>query len=456
MSARVLVVDDIKANVKLLEAKLKAEYYDVLTAFNGEDALKIIEEEHPDIVLLDVMMPGMDGFEVCQAIRSNPKIAHIPVVLVTALDQPQDRVQGLKAGADDFLTKPVNDIALCARVKSLVRLKMMTDELMLRQSTGEQMGLVQKEEDVTKDQSGRILVIEDRRVAAQQVSLTLSDNCDVVVESDEQEVLIKVRSDEYDVIIVSLDLQEADGLRLCSQLRTIEATRGTPILAISDEGEMKRLLRGLDLGVNDYVTRPLDHNELKARVQTLLKRKKYQDRLRENLQLSLELAISDQLTSLYNRRYMETHLGALVRRAKSQGKPLSILMMDIDHFKAVNDTHGHAVGDEVLIEFSSRLKRNVRGLDLACRFGGEEFVVVMPETDGAFAYMVAERLRQDVADITFETDAGPLDITLSIGIACLEGDEETGEEILKRADHALYKAKGEGRNRVETDAANAA
>ena len=456
MSARVLVVDDIKANVKLLEAKLKAEYYDVLTAFNGEDALKIIEEEHPDIVLLDVMMPGMDGFEVCQAIRSNPKIAHIPVVLVTALDQSQDRVQGLKAGADDFLTKPVNDIALCARVKSLVRLKMMTDELMLRQSTGEQMGLVQKEEDVTKDQSGRILVIEDRRVAAQQVSLTLSDNCDVVVESDEQEVLIKVRSDEYDVIIVSLDLQESDGLRLCSQLRTIEATRGTPILAISDEGEMKRLLRGLDLGVNDYVTRPLDHNELKARVQTLLKRKKYQDRLRENLQLSLELAISDQLTSLYNRRYMETHLGALVRRAKSQSKPLSILMMDIDHFKAVNDTHGHVVGDEVLIEFSSRLKRNVRGLDLACRFGGEEFVVVMPETDGAFAYMVAERLRQDVADITFETDAGPLDITLSIGIACLEGDEETGEEILKRADHALYKAKGEGRNRVETDAANAA
>lgn len=456
MSARVLVVDDIKANVKLLEAKLKAEYYDVITASNGEDALKIIEAEHPDIVLLDVMMPGMDGFEVCRIMRKNPDIAHIPVVLVTALDQPEDRVEGLKAGADDFLTKPVNDVALCARVKSLVRLKMMTDELMLRQSTGEQMGLLQKEEGLADSISGRILVVEDRHVAAQQVAQTLAKNNDVVVESVGQEVLIKARSDDFDVIIVSLNLQEEDGLRLCSQLRTIEATRGTPILAISDEGEMKRLLRALDLGVNDYVTRPLDHNELTARVQTLLRRKKYQDKLRENLQLSLELAISDQLTSLYNRRYMETHLGALVRRAKEQEKPLSILMMDIDHFKAVNDTYGHAVGDEVLIEFSSRLKRNVRGLDLACRYGGEEFVVVMPETDGAFAYMVAERLRQDVADLTFQTESGPLDITLSIGIACLEKEEQSGAEILKRADVALYKAKGEGRNRVETDAASAA
>jgi len=456
MSARVLVVDDIKANVKLLEAKLKAEYYDVITAYNGEDALKIIAEEHPDIILLDVMMPGMDGFEVCRTIRKNPEIAHIPVVLVTALDQPEDRVEGLKAGADDFLTKPVNDVALCARVKSLVRLKMMTDELLLRQTTGEQMGLMNKDDGLPKEVTGRILVVEDRRVAAQQVAQTLSGANEVVVESSDQEALIKARSDEFDLIIASLDLQESDGLRLCSQLRTVESTRSTPILAISDEGEMKRLFRALDLGVNDYVTRPLDHNELTARVQTLLKRKLYQDKLRENLQLSLEMAITDQLTSLYNRRYMENHLGSLVRRAKSQEKPLSILMMDIDHFKAVNDTYGHAVGDEVLIEFSSRLQRNVRGLDLACRYGGEEFVVVMPETDGAFAYMVAERLRQDVSEVTFETESGPLDITLSIGIASLESSEESGEDILKRADVALYKAKGEGRNRVETDAADAA
>src|SRR5579871_1476699 len=142
MTARVLVVDDIMSNVKLLEAKLTAEYFDVVTAFNGLECLAKMAESVPDIVLLDVMMPGMDGFEVCRRIKSDPKIAHVPVVMVTALDQPSDRVAGLEAGADDFLTKPVDDAALFARVRSLVRLKMMTDELRLREETGQSMGLL--------------------------------------------------------------------------------------------------------------------------------------------------------------------------------------------------------------------------------------------------------------------------------------------------------------------------
>lgn len=141
MSARVLVVDDILANVKLLEAKLTAEYFEVLTALDGPTALEVIEREMPDIVLLDVMMPGMDGFEVCKRIKANPVTEHIPVVMVTALDQASDRVTGIEAGADDFLTKPVNDIALMARVKGLVRLKVMMDELRMREATGEAIGV---------------------------------------------------------------------------------------------------------------------------------------------------------------------------------------------------------------------------------------------------------------------------------------------------------------------------
>src|SRR5215472_9442984 len=141
MTARVLVVDDILSNVKLLEAKLSAEYFEVITAPNGEQALTRVSEDLPDIVLLDVMMPGMDGFEVCRRIKANAKTAHIPVVMVTALDQPSDRVTGLDAGADDFLTKPVEDTSLFARVRSLVRLKMMTDELRMREETGQSMGL---------------------------------------------------------------------------------------------------------------------------------------------------------------------------------------------------------------------------------------------------------------------------------------------------------------------------
>src|SRR6201985_2248286 len=132
MTARVLVVDDVPANVKLLEARLSAEYFDVATAMSGLEALAICEKAECDIVLLNVMMPDMDGFEVCRRLKSNSKTHHIPVVMVTALDHPSDRVRGLEAGADDFLTKPVSDVALIARVRSLSRLKLMTDELRVR------------------------------------------------------------------------------------------------------------------------------------------------------------------------------------------------------------------------------------------------------------------------------------------------------------------------------------
>src|ERR1700689_201908 len=163
MTARVLVVDDILSNVKLLEAKLTAEYFDVVTAFNGLECLAKVAEHIPDIVLLDVMMPGMDGFEVCRRIKSNPKTAHVPVVMVPGLDQPTPPVAGLDAGADDFLTKPVDDAALFARVRSLVRLKMMTDELRLRETTGQNMGLIDPAETLVEAApAGRILIVEDR------------------------------------------------------------------------------------------------------------------------------------------------------------------------------------------------------------------------------------------------------------------------------------------------------
>jgi two-component system cell cycle response regulator len=164
MSARILVVDDILPNVKLLEAKLTSEYYDVLTATSGQEALDKVTRESPDIVLLDVMMPGMDGFEVCRRIKDSPEHAHIPVVMVTALTGAEDKVRGLEAGADDFLSKPINDTALMARVRSLVRLKMTMDEWRLRENTANQLGVMDRPADVMKESSeqAQILIIEDK------------------------------------------------------------------------------------------------------------------------------------------------------------------------------------------------------------------------------------------------------------------------------------------------------
>jgi two-component system, cell cycle response regulator len=456
MTARVLVVDDILSNVKLLEAKLTAEYFEVVTAFSGPEALSKIEDAAPDIVLLDVMMPGMDGFEVCRRIKANPRTAHIPVIMVTALDQSADRVTGIEAGADDFLTKPVDDSALFSRVRSLVRLKQMTDELRMREATGQSMGLVDPASSLTEAvQPGRILVIEDRAESAAWFSTALDAEHEVSSVDTFEEALVRVRGGDYDLIIISLGMRSFDGLRLCSQLRSLPQGRNVPILVIVSDGDRRKLNQALEMGVNDYLTRPVDKNELVARVRTQLRKKLYADRLRHNVQLSLEMAITDQLTGLNNRRYMGRHLDNLLTQAKKSGKPLSYLIMDIDFFKSVNDTYGHDIGDEVLQEFARRISANIRGIDLAARFGGEEFVVVMPDTDVAFAYTVAERLRHHIETTPVDISRAPgkLNITVSIGISAMEDENDTAEALLHRADQALYQAKRTGRNRVVADAA---
>jgi two-component system, cell cycle response regulator len=457
MTARVLVVDDVPANAKLLEARLTAEYFDVVTATSGAEALAICERAQCDIVLLDVMMPEMDGFEVCRRLKVGPKTHHIPVVMVTALDQPSDRVRGLEAGADDFLTKPVSDIALVARVRSLTRLKLVTDELRMRALTSKEIGIEDPLLASLTDagRGGRILVIDDRRSSYERIAKMLAGEHRVDIEVDPQEALFHAAEGDYDLLIVSLGMQNFDALRLCSQVRSLERTRHVPILMVVEAEDNARLLRGLEIGVNDYLVRPIDPNEMLARVRTQIRKRRYGARLRDNVQMSMELAITDPLTGLHNRRYMESHVTSLVDQALARGKPLALLLIDIDYFKAVNDVHGHDAGDDVLREFATRLKKSIRGIDLACRYGGEEFVVVMPETDMAVAAIVAERIRRRMAGEPFSIRSGAaaLDVTISVGLAALAGVADTAAHILKRADQALYRAKRDGRNRVVADAA---
>jgi two-component system cell cycle response regulator len=457
VTARVLVVDDVPANVKLLEARLSAEYFDVVTAMNGIEALAICDKAECDIVLLDVMMPDMDGFEVCRRIKANRKTHHIPVVMVTALDHPSDRLKGLQAGADDFLTKPVSDVALIARVRSLSRLKMMTDELRMRAATSREIGIQDPDNQALADagQSGKVLIIDDRVSTAERLQNMLSTQHTVEIECNPSEAVFHAAEGNFDLIIVSLAIESHDSLRLCSQLRSLERTRNVPVLAICDGEDNARMIRGLEIGVNDYLMRPIDSNELHARARTQIRKKRYADRLRDNVQQSIEMAITDGLTGLYNRRYMESHLGSLLEQAASRGKPLTILVLDIDFFKSINDSYGHDAGDDVLREFAVRIRKSIRGIDLACRIGGEEFVLVMPETDMAVATIVAERLRRRIASESFGISQGAkaIDVTISIGIATLDTADDNASSILKRADQALYRAKRDGRNRVVADAA---
>ncbi|WP_075289146.1 PleD family two-component system response regulator [Pararhizobium arenae] len=455
MTARILVVDDIPANVKLLEARLVAEYFDVLTAKDGYEALAICESQPVDLVLLDIMMPGIDGFEVCERLKASGRTSHIPVVMVTALDQPSDRVRGLKAGADDFLTKPVNDLQLMSRVKSLVRLKNVSDELRLRAETAHSVGLQDLNRTDRPDEPGSVLLVDGRAGSQDRLIRALKPIAEVVAMSDPQAALFEAAERSFDLVIVNSNFDDYDPLRLCSQLRSLERTRYIPVLLIAEQGHEDMVVRALDLGVTDYLIRPVDSNELVARSLTQIRRKHYNDRLRSSVRQTIELAVTDGLTGLHNRRYLDNHLKILVERAIARGRPLSVCITDIDRFKSVNDTYGHDAGDDVLREFARRVRATVRGADLACRYGGEEFVVVMPDTPADVATLIAERLRGIVEGQPFALAEAStlLNITASLGIATLNLAGDTPESLLKRADTALYQAKANGRNQVVAAAA---
>ncbi|MGI4818603.1 MAG: PleD family two-component system response regulator [Janthinobacterium lividum] len=452
MSARILVVDDVDTNVRLLEAKLTIEYFDVVTCNDGATAIESARTEQPDLILLDVMMPKMDGFETCRRLKDDPATRHIPVVLVTALDGRQDRIRGLEAGADDFLSKPYDDLILMARVRSLTRLKIMVDELREREESGRRFGIGGAGVERLRGTGGRIVVVDDNPEQARVLMAELGRNHRPVLANS---IDAGISAGGVDLMIINAANASFDGLRLLAHLRAREVTRSLPILTIVDLKERQRLVKALELGANDIVSAPIDPDELSVRVVTQVKRKRYTDFLRERLERNLEAAVTDVLTGLHNRRYMASQLQSMLARANRGGEAISVLIIDLDHFKSINDSFGHDVGDEVLREFAVRLATNVRAVDLPCRLGGEEFVVVMPGTSLEDAQRIAERIRRDISSEPFRALAGkaPLDVTVSVGVAS-SVDGDTPETLLKRADQGVYEAKDRGRNTVVSRAAS--
>ena len=447
MTGRVLVVDDIPINQRLLAARLSAEYYEVKCAGSGAEALEMMEAELPDVVLLDVMMPGMTGFEVCERIKSSPDLAHVPVVMVTALDSVEDRVRGLEAGADEFLSKPVNDVALLTRVRALTRLKRILDELKLREATGDGLGVSETIADISGDGGVWLAMdlpgddIDSIRVAAE------GSGSELVIEPSPEKVAARLAAGDAELLILEVS-GSVDGLRLCSQLRARPETRSVPVLMVGDSWETDSLYKGLELGASDYAFRPIDHAELTARIRLQIKRHRFHEHLRNQHLENRTLATRDPLTGAFNRRYFNDYMKRLVDHSDENRQRVALIMADIDRFKAINDTYGHQAGDLVLQEFVRRIGLCTRGTDLAVRLGGEEFVVVTPDASLEVSGRVAERIRATIEGEAFDIgDDKCINVTSSFGVASSDGGE-TPADLLARADAALYQAKSAGRNRV--------
>ncbi|RFC65263.1 PleD family two-component system response regulator [Fulvimarina endophytica] len=450
MSGRVLIVDDNPVNVRLLEARLSAEYFDVVTAQSGAEALQICRSEPLDLVVSDVMMPGMDGFELCRTLKSDPATLHLPVVLVTALDQPSDRVMGLEAGADDFLIKPVRDLPLLARVKSLTRLKQVTDELRLRAETASDLMTASDPAADAASSVPNILVLGHDERSNGRLASILEKVGTVRSFADRAQAFDTIQAGWATLGLIDLSGGAGpDYMRFLARCRAEQNSRAMPIIVVTDADDDQSAAKALELGAHDYVQRPVDANELAARTRTQLARYRYGEALRMTVERTLEMAVIDPLTGLYNRRFFDAHMARAIETAKERDTPFAILVADIDHFKSINDRYGHDHGDQVLREFARRLEASVRASDLSCRMGGEEFAVLLQNADDRMARTMAERFRLAVEARPFSmSDGVDVNLTVSAGVAIYPANGSDATGLLRAADEALYKAKHEGRNRI--------
>jgi len=450
MVANILVVDDIEQNIRLMEARLVSEYYTVYTATSGKQALDILKHYKIDVVLLDCMMPEMDGFETCKLIKADPDTTHIPVVIVTALSDMEDRVHGLEVGADEFLTKPVDDKSLFARIKCLVRIKYIIDELKLRNDTNTELGV--RTVDLYQDFSqSNIVLIDDDVVEARHITNVLgqlTNNIRVVSDGNMIPTLFN-SGFKPDAIVISCQLDGQNPLRLLASLKPDPHVGSASIMMLAEEDKIDMANKALDMGASDYLMVPIEQSELIARMKTQLRKKYYQDALRKDLQKGMNDAIKDGLSGLYNRRYFDRHLPRIATKAEKEGCNLYLMMIDVDYFKDVNDKYGHAAGDQIIRDVSSVISANTRAEDTVARYGGEEFVVILYDILEVDVLNVAERLKIAVGehDFVVPDSAEVITKTISIGLTQYHSGEEVSG-FLARSDKALYKAKHGGRNQV--------
>lgn len=457
MSGTILIVDDVATNRILLKVMLTRACYDSLQADSGAEALRLARQHNPNLILLDLLLPGIDGVEVCRVLKADPATRDIPIIMMTAHSDRDARMRALEAGADEFMIKSHDEMILPARIRSLLRARETENELRLRDTTWRELGFA--EPAAGFERPGTLALVAGSRAMALDWRRRLKPfvGPDVLILDRQQALAEPVAGSGAavpDAYMVAADLNEAgDGLRLMSELRSRPGTRHAAICIMVPEGNSAAAVMALDLGANDLLTEGADPREIALRLTTQVRRKQQADHLRASMRDGLRAAVIDPLTGLYNRRYAMPHVARIAERAGWTGRPFAVMVLDIDRFKTVNDTWGHAVGDAVLAEVATRLRDNLRPPDLIARIGGEEFLAVLPDTTLSQAKIAAERLRQVIEERAVDVVGGPqVSVTMSIGLA-LGGDASGAgqtpvQELIDRADHALLSAKADGRNQV--------
>ncbi len=453
MPNRILVVDDLSLSRVILRARLSSACYDILLAATGQQALSIARAELPDLVLLDCSLPDLDGFEICKALRRAPETAHIPVILFSATNTRDRRLQALECGADDFLGKPLDEGILLSRLRALLRCRALEREHHKQATPALRASLAASF--LAGAPAGRVCLVQPDPAPGQtqtQIDPSLHDlRCDLTS-------ALKPASSATvpDIFLLAPEVLDQHGLAIISEFHSRPLTRHVPITVLLAPDQQIDPGMVMDLGAECVLSLPLDLTEAQMRLGAMIQRKRWADALRHAMGTELDLASRDPLTGLFNRRHALSYLAEIV--SDQSTRHFALLMIDLDNFKQVNDKFGHLVGDQVLTEVAARMAAAIRPDDLLARYGGEEFLLVLPGIDLEHAQRMAERLRRQIegAEYRISQGGGRLRMTASIGVTMhdcaayepIETVRARIQVIINQADQALHVAKNSGRNRV--------
>ena len=456
MGGKVLIVDDVATNRIVMKVKLSAAGYLPLVAVDGAGCLAAARAELPDLILLDLLLPDMPGTEVLAQLRADPATRAIPVVIFSASHATEARLKAFRAGADDFLLKPLDDQTLLARIRSLMRGREAVEGVDPASGPLPMLGLAEAAgEFQVPGLVALVLARPEQALLMRRDPAAKSVGQIVTMTPDEALAEGLKPSGAPDVFVIDADLaMQGGGLRLMSDLRSRANTRHAAFAVLLGAESAISPAMAFDLGAHDLITTRTAPQEIALRLERLLRRKREGDRMRASVQDGLRMAVIDPLTGLHNRRYGLAQLHTIAQRARGTGAKFAVMVADIDRFKTINDRWGHAAGDAVLVEVATRLRRNLRSGDVLARIGGEEFLIALPDIALPDARAIAERLCLMIAEAPVDLAKGEsVGVTVSIGLAISEEGEtprpvDTVTEIFDRADRALMRSKTAGRNQV--------
>jgi len=419
---KILIVDDSSTSRKIVKLELESGGFNTFEAKSGEEGLEILKREKIDLITLDVEMAGMDGFEFSKEVRENPSFQHLPIIMLSSIDDPLIIKKAFEAGIVEYFIKPFKH--------------------------GELLNFVEKTLTSLKKSAftRKVVIIDDSKAQISVLHHILKKNGKEVIAFEKAaEALSYIKEDEdIDIIITDIHMPDMDGLTLSKEVKGIR--ENIPVIGISATRSKETVLQALSSGMDDFLYIPFYEEELNLRVDLQIKLYEKIKKLNEVNSKLKELSFKDPLTLLFTRRAMFELLEAEFERAQRNNSDLSIVMFDIDHFKNVNDTYGHQKGDEILEMFANTLKESIRDYDTPARVGGEEFLLLLPYTNKETAFIVAERVRNNVK----KKEVDGIKITISGGIST-KSELKDGEKItslIKIADERLYKAKESGRDKI--------